>query len=55
MSEIARDEMRRVFNVGLGVVMVCDQCEADEMTETFPHARIVGIVTQREGDRRTIL
>ena len=54
-GEVARDEMYRVFNMGLGLVMACDPSDADEITGLVPDARVVGQVTRWAGDVRVIL
>ncbi|MAF51600.1 MAG: phosphoribosylformylglycinamidine cyclo-ligase [Chloroflexi bacterium] len=39
---IHRDEMYRVFNMGLGIVLVCDPAEADDVLTLTPDATVVG-------------
>ena len=54
-GEISREEMYRVFNMGLGMVLVCEPSRADEIAARLPEARVVGEVTRGEGDRRVML
>ena len=54
-SDVARDEMYEVFNMGLGLVLVCDPSEADQVTSLAPNALIVGEIVSAEGDQRVIL
>ena len=55
MSNITRDEMYRVFNMGLGMVLVCERSKADEITALVPEARVVGEVTRSTDERRVVL
>ncbi|HJO83190.1 MAG TPA: phosphoribosylformylglycinamidine cyclo-ligase [SAR202 cluster bacterium] len=43
---IHHDEMFRVFNMGLGMVLVCDPSEADRVLELTPDAMVVGEVVE---------
>ena len=54
-SNVARDEMYRVFNMGLGLVLVCDRTQAAEVRSRVPEARVVGEVVAVAGDRRVVL
>ena len=44
-GEIDDDEMFHVFNMGLGMVLVCDSARATALASKLPEARIVGEVT----------
>jgi phosphoribosylformylglycinamidine cyclo-ligase len=50
---IDRDEMYRVFNMGLGLILVVDPGRADEVLGRVSDATVVGEV--RHGDSKTIL
>ena len=54
-SNIARAEMYRVFNMGLGFVMVCDPSHVDAATKLAPEALVVGEVVAAKGERRVTL
>ena len=54
-SNVAREEMYRVYNMGLGLVLVCDKARAEDVMSLLPEARVVGEVTDARGDRRVIL
>jgi phosphoribosylformylglycinamidine cyclo-ligase len=54
-SNVARNEMYRVFNMGLGLVMVCDRTQVEEVRSRLPEARVVGEVVTAAGDRRVVL
>jgi phosphoribosylformylglycinamidine cyclo-ligase len=55
MSDIPRDEMYRVFNMGMGMVLVCERSKADEVAALVPEARVIGEVTRVTDERRVIL
>jgi phosphoribosylformylglycinamidine cyclo-ligase len=45
-------EMYRVFNMGLGMVGVCDQESVATILDTVPDAQVVGeVVAQQDGER----
>ena len=54
-SDVERDEMYEVFNMGLGLVLMCDPSDAGKVTSLTPDAMIVGEVIAAEGERRVIL
>ena len=51
-GEIADDEMFHVFNMGLGMVLVCDSAKASALAAELPGARIVGEVIAASGQPR---
>jgi phosphoribosylformylglycinamidine cyclo-ligase len=55
MAEIEPAEMFRVFNMGLGMVLVCDKKAAAEVTSDIPDATVVGGVGTAEDERLVIL
>lgn len=44
---VATAEMSRVFNMGLGMVLVCDRAAVAELRAALPEARQVGVVEPR--------
>ena len=54
-SHVSSEEMYRVFNMGLGLVMVCDTSRAAEVTSLVPEAMVVGEVVASRGDHRVLL
>ncbi len=54
-SGVSRDEAYRVFNMGLGLVLVCDREQATEIKALAPGARVVGEVSPATGEQRVIL
>lgn len=54
-GNIARDEMYHVFNMGLGMVLICSPEEVSRITRELPEALVVGeVVAQTDGSRVTI-
>ena len=52
---ISRDEMYRVFNMGLGMVLACDRGRVAEVLGLVPGALEVGEITPDAGEGRVIL
>ena len=52
---ISRDEMYRVFNMGLGMVLACDRDRVSEVLGMVPDAVEVGKVVSGEGGGRVML
>ena len=45
-GQVERDEMFRVFNMGLGMVLACAPEKSDEVRSLVPEARVVGEVVK---------
>ncbi len=54
-GNVAREEMFRVFNMGLGMVLVCAPEAVDEVQKTVPEARVVGEVIPPKGEERVVM
>lgn len=54
-GHISDDEMYRVFNMGLGMVAVCEEEQVGNIMVAAPDALLVGQVVERTGDRQVIL
>ncbi len=46
---IHREEMYRVFNMGLGMVLVCDPSSTDAVTRLVPDSLVAGQVVEDHG------
>jgi phosphoribosylformylglycinamidine cyclo-ligase len=44
MGDIADDEMARVFNMGIGMAVMCDQATADDLIRQTAGASLAGTV-----------
>lgn len=54
-ATISREEMYRVFNMGIGMALLCDAAQVNAVLEAVPDAEVVGEVSQHEsGERVTI-
>jgi phosphoribosylformylglycinamidine cyclo-ligase len=54
-GRISDDEMYRVFNMGLGMVLACSEEGASTVQHALPEAKAVGLVVPREGAQGVIL
>lgn len=54
-GDVALEEMYRVYNMGLGLVLVCDPARKEEVLSLLPESRVVGEVTELNGGRRVML
>lgn len=54
-GSIADEEMYRVFNMGLGMVVFCAPDAATDLLSALPQAMVVGEVVLQRGDQRIIL
>jgi len=54
-SNVDEAEMYQVFNMGIGMVIVCSPQEVNRLTATLPQAKIIGEIIKAEGDERVIL
>ncbi len=52
---VSREEMYRVFNMGLGMVLVCDRERVSEVLSALPDGFEVGEVVGEEGAERVVL
>jgi phosphoribosylformylglycinamidine cyclo-ligase len=52
---IHRDEMYRVFNMGLGMVLVCEASSVDRVLARVPDSLVVGEVVAAKTEERVIL
>jgi phosphoribosylformylglycinamidine cyclo-ligase len=46
-GRVTDDEMYRVFNMGLGMVAVCDESAVAIILDTLPDAQVVGSIVSR--------
>ena len=54
-GNVGDDEMFRVFNMGLGMVAVCDEAGADVLTAAVEDAVDVGRIVERHGHERVVI
>lgn len=54
-GNVNRNEMYRVFNMGIGMVVVCSPDNAEQMTKALPEAKVVGEVVKLVGKARVVI
>lgn len=54
-GNIEEREMYRVFNMGIGMALVCSPENAKELTKTVPGSRPIGEVVEQKGRERVII
>ena len=54
-GNIGEREMYRVFNMGLGVAVVCSPNNAKEAMKAIPDAKLIGEVIEQKGRERVII
>ncbi|MBA7469564.1 Phosphoribosylformylglycinamidine cyclo-ligase [subsurface metagenome] len=54
-GSVDRDEMYRVFNMGIGMVVICSPDNADHLTQALPEAKVIGEVVKQEGKARVVI
>ena len=54
-AAISREEMYRVFNMGIGMALICDTAQVNAVLEAVPDAEIVGEISQHEGGEQVTI
>jgi phosphoribosylformylglycinamidine cyclo-ligase len=54
-GNVAPDEMYRVFNMGVGMALICSTDNIDRLTEALPEAKVIGEVVKQAGKDRVII
>ena len=54
-GNIDRDEMYRVFNMGIGMVVICSPDNAKQVTKALPEAKIIGRVVKQSGEVKVVI
>ncbi len=52
---IPMDEMYRVFNMGIGMVIVCSSTDADDLVKGISGALVIGEIVEQQEERRVLL
>jgi len=52
---VAQNGMFRVFNMGIGMVLICSPDNVDQLTEQLPEAKVIGKVVEQKGKARVII
>ena len=54
-GNVDRQEMYRVFNMGIGMVLICSPQDADQLTKALPEVQKVGEVVKQTGEARVVI
>jgi phosphoribosylformylglycinamidine cyclo-ligase len=54
-GSVNRAEMYRVFNMGIGMVVVCSPDEVTMVTKALPEAKVIGEVVKQKGEARVVI
>ncbi|MDP2729245.1 MAG: phosphoribosylformylglycinamidine cyclo-ligase [Dehalococcoidales bacterium] len=54
-GNVDQEEMFRVFNMGVGMVLICSPDNADQLTKALPESHIVGEVVKQRGEARVVI
>ncbi len=54
-GNVAQDEMYRVFNMGIGMVVICSPDNASHIIRALPEARVIGEVEKQVGRARVVI
>ncbi len=54
-GNVDQNEMYRVFNMGIGMVIICSPGNVDQLIKALPEAKIVGEVVKQIGEARVVI
>ena len=54
-GNVAQDEMYHVFNMGIGMVLICLPENVDQITGQLPEAKVIGGVVKQGGEARVVI
>jgi len=54
-GNVARDELYRVFNMGIGMVLICSPDNANKLIKALPEAKVIGEVVGQVGKARVVI
>jgi len=54
-GNVDQQEMYRVFNMGIGMVIICSPKDAGQFIEASPEAKIIGEVVKQVGETRVVI
>ncbi len=52
---VAREEMYHVFNMGIGMVVICSSENVDQLLRALPEAKVIGEVVKQAGKARVVI
>ncbi len=54
-GKVDRQEMYRVFNMGIGMALICEPANVNQLTEALPEAKAIGEVVKQAGEARVVI
>jgi len=54
-GKVDQNEMYRVFNMGIGMVVICSPDNVTRITQALPEAKVIGEVVKQEGEARVVI
>jgi len=54
-GNITQDEMYRVFNMGIGMIVICSPDDTYQLTGVLPEAKVIGEVVKQKGKARVVI
>lgn len=54
-GSVDQEEMYRVFNMGIGMALICSPENAAHLTQALPEAKVVGEVVKQKGEARAVI
>jgi phosphoribosylformylglycinamidine cyclo-ligase len=54
-GNVAQSEMYRVFNMGIGMVVICSPESVAQITQALPEAEVIGEVVEQKGKARVTI
>ncbi len=54
-GNVDQQEMYRVFNMGVGMVLICSPDNADQLTKALPEAKVIGEAVRQTGEAKVII
>lgn len=54
-GNIDRDEMYHVFNMGIGMVVICSPKDVSHFTQALPEAKVIGEVIRQKGKAKVVI
>jgi phosphoribosylformylglycinamidine cyclo-ligase len=54
-GKVSTQEMYRVFNMGIGMVLICSADKVERLTKQIPEARIIGDIINQTGKARVVI
>ena len=54
-GKVDRQEMYRVFNMGIGMVVICAPSDINHVTQALPESKVIGEVVKQAGKTRVVI